>query len=135
MGKADLASDPNYGDHISRGKRQADLDAMIADWTRTLLVDEVEALTIAHAIPSGRVYRAPDMLADPHFAARQSIISVEHPQFGTIEMQNAFPIFSDTPAPSIRPAPSKVGQNNEEVYGALSISTSEMAVLQRDNVI
>lgn len=40
------------------------LDALINAWTGTRCIDEVEALMVAHSIPGGRVYRAPDMLAD-----------------------------------------------------------------------
>lgn len=56
---------------------------------------------IEYSVPAGRVYRAPDMLADPHFAAREAITSVPHPVHGKARMQNAFPKFSETPS-SIR---------------------------------
>ena len=119
MGRDELGDDPRYATHVARGENQTELDNLINDWTQTLTVDEVDALMIANSIPAGRVYRAPEMLADPHFKAREAIIDVETERFGKLKMQNAFPKFSVTPGTIRRPAPSKVGQHNAEVYGEL----------------
>ena len=48
-------------------------------------------------MPSGLIYRTADMLEDPHFAAREAIVSTPHPQFGTLRMQNVAPRLSATP--------------------------------------
>jgi formyl-CoA transferase len=37
------------------------------------------------------MYRAPDMLRDPNFASRQTIVTVRHPYFGDLKMQNVAP--------------------------------------------
>jgi formyl-CoA transferase len=58
------------------------------------------------------------MLEDPHFAAREAIVSVPHPQFGTLRMQNVVPKLSATPGRIRRPAPA-LGQDNETVYRGL----------------
>ena len=59
------------------------------------------------------------MLADPHFQARQSIIDLPHPRFGSLKMQNAFPHLSRSPSSVRRAAPQVVGEHNAEVYGEL----------------
>lgn len=119
MGRPELGDDPRYATHLARGENQDELDALINDWTRTLTVDDVDALMIEHSIPAGRVYRAPDMLEDPHFQAREAIIEVETERFGPLKMQSSFPKFSATPGSVRRAAPSKVGQHNAEIYGEL----------------
>lgn len=119
MGRPELAHDPRYATHVARGKHQAELDALVDAWTRTLTVDEVDAAMIAHSIPAGRVYRAPDMLADPHFQAREAIVEVQTTRFGPLKMQNAFPRFSQTPSGIRRPAPASPGQDNAEIYGEI----------------
>ena len=119
MGRPELGDDPRYATHIARGHNQTELDELINAWTRTLTVDEVDALMIEASIPAGRVYRAPEMLADPHFQAREAIIEVDTERFGPLKMQNAFPKLSLTPGKVRRPAPSQVGQHNAEVYGEL----------------
>ena len=136
MGRSELAKDERYATHTARGIHQAELDELIDAWTRTLTVEEVETLCLEHAIPAGKVYRAPEMLADPHFAAREAIVEVPHPEFGRVPMQNAFPKLSATPSGVRRPAPREVGQDNAEVYGReLGLGTEDLAALKASGVI
>ena len=136
MEQPGLAKDERYASHTARGAHQAELDEIIELWTRTKTVQEVEALCITHAIPAGKVYRAPEMLADPHFAAREAIVEVPHPTFGRVMMQNAFPKLSATPSGVRRPAPRGVGQDNAEVYGReLGLGEDELAALKAAGVI
>jgi crotonobetainyl-CoA:carnitine CoA-transferase CaiB-like acyl-CoA transferase len=136
MGQPELAESPRYANHLARGENQIELDALINEWTKTLTIEEVDALMIAHSVPAGRVYRAPEMLADPHFKARDSIIEVETERYGKLKMQNAFPKFSDTPSSVRSPAPSVVGQHNAEVYGELlGMDAAEIAALRSAGAI
>lgn len=136
MGRPELGDDPRYATHLARGENQIELDELINAWTRTLTVDEVDALMIAHSIPAGRVYRAPEMIADPHFQAREAIVEVETERFGKLKMQGAFPKFSATPSGVRRPAPARVGQHNAEVYGELlGIGTDELAAMAAAGVV
>jgi formyl-CoA transferase len=130
MSRPELADDPRYATHLARGRHQGELDKIIDAWTGTLTVDELDALMIGHSIPAGRVYRAPEMIADPHFNARKAIIEVETERFGKLRMQNAFPRLSETPSAVRTPAPSRVGQHNLEVYRELlGIDEAELSVL------
>ena len=119
MGQPELGTDPRFVSHLARGHNQLELDVLINRWTATLSVAEVDVLMIANSIPAGRVYRAPEMLADPHFAAREAIIEVDTQRFGPLKMQGTFPKLSATPSSVRRPAPASVGQHNAEVYGEL----------------
>jgi formyl-CoA transferase len=136
MGRPELAQDPRYADHVARGRHQAELDALIEAWTRSLTVAQVEALMIAHAVPAGRIYRAPEMLADPHFAAREAIIEVDTPKWGPLKMQNAFPRLSETPSGVRSPAPTRVGEHNALIYGQwLGLGEAELEALAARGVL
>lgn len=136
MGEPELAKDPRYVDHVSRGKNQIELDARINNWTRTLTVDELEALMIKHSIPAGKMYRGPEMIADPHFQAREAIIEVETERWGRLKMQNAFPKLSETPSSVRTPAPTRIGQHNSEIYGGLlGMTDAEIETLEAAGVI
>jgi crotonobetainyl-CoA:carnitine CoA-transferase CaiB-like acyl-CoA transferase len=136
MGQPELATDARYATHLARGANQIELDALINEWTRTLTMAQVDALMIAHSVPAGGVYRAPEMLADPHFRAREAIVAVETERFGTLKMQGAFPKFSATPSSIRSPAPSQVGQHNEAVYGALlGLDAAALSALKAGGVI
>jgi len=136
MGRPELATDPRYINHVARGTNQTELDELIEEWTKTLTVDELEKLMIAHSIPAGKMYRAPEMMDDPHFAAREAIIELETPRWGTLKMQNAFPKLSGTPSTVRTPAPDRIGQHNAEIYGQLpDIGEQELAQLSAQGVI
>jgi formyl-CoA transferase len=135
MGRAEMAADPRYATHLARGERQAELDALIEAWTRERTVAEVEAATIEAAVPAGRIYRAPDMLADPHFAAREALVELDHPRWGKLPMQNAFPKLSVTPGAVRRPASQAVGQDNAEVFAELGVGADELAALEKAGVV
>lgn len=115
MGRPELATDERYATHRARGARQEELDAMIGEWTATLTIEQLEEKMIEAGVPAGRVFDAGDMLADPHFAAREALVTVEDDEFGEITMQGVFPKLSGTPGSVRRPAPLTVGQDSAEV--------------------
>lgn len=137
MGRPELANDTRYVSHSARGAHQAELDALIADWTRTLTVDELEALMLEHGVPAGRIYGPADMLADPHFAAREAIVEMpDHPRWPGLKMQGAFPRFSRTPAGVRAIAPQAVGEHTDEVLrGRLGLSDAEIGRLRAAGVV
>ncbi len=136
MGQPELASDPRYATHVARGERQQELDELINRWTRTLTVDQLEALMIAHSVPAGRIYTGKEMLEDPHFAARDALVAVDHPQFGQVRMQAPMPKLSDTPSSVRRRAPLTPGEHNAEVYGErLGLDAAALADLAARGIV
>ena len=136
MGRPDLATDPRYATHEARGERQAELDALIEAWTSERTVEAVEAAMNAAGVPAGRIFRPADMLADPHFRARESIVTLAHPRWGALPMQNVFPRLSETPGRVRRPAAQSVGADNAEVYGQkLGLTAADLADLASRGVI
>jgi len=114
MGRADLSTDPKFSSHAARGVNQTELDEIIAAWTQTWDLDDLLALLEDKGIPSGRVFRAPDMLSDPQYAARNAIVETDHPVFGKVKMQNAFPKMSETPGSVRWPGPS-LGEHSRAI--------------------
>jgi crotonobetainyl-CoA:carnitine CoA-transferase CaiB-like acyl-CoA transferase len=136
MGRPDLAADPRYADHAARGRNQVELDALIEAWTSGHTIAEVEALMLAHSVPAGKIYRAPEMLDDPHFAAREAIVDVPHPRWPNLKMQNVFPKMSVTQGAIRSIAAQSVGEHNAEVLGKLLGMTDDaIAALKARGVI
>ena len=134
MGRPDLAADPNFVDHAARGKNQAELDGIIAEWTRGWRLDDLLVRLEEKGIPSGRVFRAPDMLTDPQYLAREAIVEVAHPVFGAVKMQNAFPKLSETPGSVRWPGPT-LGEHTDAVLGELGLDAARIAELRAKGVI
>jgi len=135
MGQPELAEDPRFADHTARGENQAELDAVIEAWSLTKTSEEVDALMTEHKVPHGKIFRAPEMLEDAQFKARESIVKVMHPQYGEVAMQNAFPRLSDTPG-QVRWVGPELGQHTDEIMkSVLGKTDEEIAALRAADVI
>ena len=135
MGRPDLGDDERYATHNARGQHQAELDELIGEWSRTLTSAELEAVLNEHAVPNGKIYTAPDMLADAHFAAREAIVTMVHPLLGDFPMQNVVPKLSDTPG-EIRWVGPELGEHTDEVLSEyLGLDEDALASLRDRGVI
>jgi len=67
MGSAELALDPKFDTHIARGQHQEELDELVSAWTSSLTSKSIIDSLAQAGVPSGSIFRAPDMLSDPHF--------------------------------------------------------------------
>ncbi len=135
MENPDLAADPQYHTHHARGLNQQILDELIGRWSATHSTDEVLELMDRHGVPAGLIYRAPDMLKDPHFAAREAIVTVRHPEYGDLKMQNVAPKLSASPG-TIRSVAPGLGEHNSEVYSSLlHFSAARLSELAAQRVI
>jgi len=135
MSRPELAKNARYANHQARGEHQAELDHLINTWTETRTTATVIKRMEEHGVPAGKIYKAPDMLEDPHFLARDAIVKVDHPKYDNFYMQNVFPKLSATPG-NIRWVGPSLGQHNEEIYaGILGISAAELERLAHDGVL
>jgi len=135
MGRPELADDERYATHNARGANQAELDELIAEWSKGLTSAELEDLLNRHSVPNGKIYTAPDMLADAHFAARKAIVTLAHPQLGDFPMQNVVPKLSDTPG-EVRWVGPELGEHTDEVLAeALDLDETARSALRDAGVI
>jgi formyl-CoA transferase len=135
MQREDLATDPRYATHIARGERQAELDAIISAWSATLDAATLEALLEESGVPAGRIFRAPEILADPHVQARNAIVRVLHEEYGELAMQNVVPRLSDTPG-AVRHAAPALGADTEQILrDVLGMDTEAQNALRDRRVI
>ena len=135
MGEPALATDEAYATHRARGERQAELDDRIAAWTSTLTADALLARCEAHGVPAGRIYRVPEMLEDPQFQARESIVDVEDPAHPGLKMQNVFPRLSETPGSIRWPGPALGAHTDEVLTERLGFTPERLAALRAQGVI
>ncbi|MGI5170468.1 CaiB/BaiF CoA transferase family protein [Spirillospora sp. CA-253888] len=135
MGRPELADHELYATHGARGANTEALDDLIAEWTAGQESGPLLELLHDNGIPAGLTYRAKDMLADPHYKAREAVIRLAHPEFGDFPMQNVFPKLSETPG-RVRALGPELGQHNAEVYGGLlGLSESQQAALAADGIL
>ena len=135
MSQPELAHDPRFSSHRARGQRQEELDELISRWTQERDAEELVDLLARVGVPAGLVYRAPEMIRDPHFQEREAIIRVSDPCFGEIAMQNAFPRMSESPGQVVRGGP-LLGEHTEKVLRErLGLKDERIKSLKEEQVI
>ncbi|MGD8201337.1 CaiB/BaiF CoA transferase family protein [Ornithinimicrobium sp. W1679] len=134
MGRPEMATDERYATHGARGEHQEELDTLIGTWTSTMDADDLEALLVEHAVPVGKIFRPVEMLADPHFQARETITEVEHPVLGGVQMQNVFPRLSRTAGTIRWPGP-ELGEHTGAVLAEIGVGPDELASLRERGLV
>ncbi len=135
MQRDDLAEHEDYATHTARGRNMDALDDIINNWTQTLTVAELELLMDEFGVPAGKMYRAPDMLEDPHFKAREAIVDIDHPTADNFKMQNVFPKMSLTPGQIKWTGPALGEHRNEVLTSLLNMTNEEIEKLESADII
>lgn len=135
MDTAELGTDPRFATHAARGRHQAELDELIAKWSQQYDTAHLMAVLVEHDVPVGLVYRAPEMLRDEHFAAREAIVRIAHPEFGEFPMQNVVPKLSLTPG-RVKWTGPRLGEHTDEVLtDIVGLPMDEIDKLRASGVI
>ena len=88
-GEKSWLADPRFATLDARIANRDALDAEIGTWTSTHTVDEIEDVLQAAHVPAHRASSGVDALADPQLAARQHFLEVDHPEFGSVTIENS----------------------------------------------
>jgi len=134
IGRPDLHDDPMLGSNDGRVRRNAVLDDAISAWTSRRTLDEILALLDAADIPAGRIYSVADIVEDPHYSAREMILSTELPGDIAVKMPGIVPKLSDTPG-AVKWSGPTLGQHTGEVLNALGFTEADIARLRRTGAV
>jgi formyl-CoA transferase len=135
MNRADMLQDPRYNTNAARVAHGKEVDAVIIDWMAKLSYPEVKDICDKAGVPVNLVYTMADIFTDPHYAARENLVEVQHPTFGTIKIPSVVPKLSKTPGEIKWPGPA-MGAYNKEVYeDLLGMKPADVAELQEKGVI
>ena len=135
MGQPELTDDERFSSHNVRWQNIEAINGIVGKWIKTSPVSEVTAALDAKGLAYSLVYSAADIVADPHYAARGSIATIDHPRIGPIKGQAPQPHLSGTPAPPLRAAPS-LGEDTDAVLrGLLGLSTEDVTRLRAEGIV
>ena len=136
MGMPELKDNSRYATHVARGANQIELDEIISDWAKDKTIADIEELMIENAVPVGKVYRAKDMVEDPHYLAREALIDLPSESHGPVKMQNVFPKMSKTQGEVRWAGPEKLGSHTEEVLTELlDLTPAQIKKLRASNIV
>jgi crotonobetainyl-CoA:carnitine CoA-transferase CaiB-like acyl-CoA transferase len=135
MGEESWGADPEYATMAKRVDRRAEVEGRVSAWTGRHTLAELREILDAAEVPNGPIASIADIVADPHYQARGTLMELDDPRIGPVKMHAPVPRLSETPARVSRPAP-EIGEHNAEVYGGLlGIGPEELERLQAEGVI
>lgn len=134
MGRDDLGNDPQLAHNNGRVSSNEQLDAAIAAWTGQHNLSYILQTLEQAAVPSGRVYTAADIVADPHFRARGMIERHRLPKGEAIDLPGIVPKLSATPGRTRWIGP-ELGAHTEEVLASLGIERAEFERLRANGIV
>lgn len=97
IGRQDLADAPDLADNAGRVQRVAEIDAAIGTWTQARSVQTVMDELGAARVPAGKVYTAKDIAEDPHYRAREMILTQRTRDGFELQVPGVVPKLSLTP--------------------------------------
>ena len=134
MGQPELARDPRFKTTPDRVRHIDAIDDLVARWCASMTFEGLSAALAAGGVPFSKVYAIDDVLADPHFAAREAIIRLPDPDLGSLPAPAIVPRFS-----GFRPAPPRTGpaagEHNQEVYEGMGLTAADLVRLRGQGVI
>ena len=135
VGRPELVDEPWFANHAGRVEHADELDEIIQSWIGERTADEVlDAFAEAEGAIAP-VYSIADIFKDPHYAARETITTVEHPKLGPLKMPNVIPKMGATPGRIKHPG-AELGEHNNEIFcDELGVPKTELAELQERGVL
>src|SRR5437899_2288141 len=106
---------PRFATGAARVEREAEVDAIITEWTRKHTKEEAMTLISGVGVPAGAVFDTMELQNDPSFEKRGIMQVMEHPN-GPFKMPT-WPVRVDGKPPRLTPSP-LLGQHNAEVLNA-----------------
>ncbi len=135
MKRPELVDDPRYATHAERVRHYEAINGIVAEWIKTQAVDAVCAQLTEAGVPHALVYGVEDIVRDPHYQARGSIVTMHHPKLGDVKMPGVFPRLGNADEYPIQPAP-ELGADTEEVLQELlNLSQGQIESLRRAGAI
>ena len=109
----ELTDDPRFADFAARDVNRATLEPILEEAFLARTRDEWLAVLTAAGVPASPVNSVAEALDDPQAAAREAVVEIDHPRFGTVR-EVATPLRVGEERKPLRRAPFR-GEHTEEV--------------------
>jgi succinyl-CoA:(S)-malate CoA-transferase subunit A len=97
--------------------------------------DELMEKCLAAQVPIGALNSIADIFADPHYKARENLVTIDDPDVGEITVPGVIPTLSETPGRIEHLGP-PLGNKTDQVLGELlGMTAAELAEFHKNHVI
>lgn len=134
IGRADLAEAPEFAHNDGRAAKSGLLDAAITHWTSSLPIEAVLSALEAAEVPAGRIYSVADIVSDPHYQARDMLLTAQLPGGVSVKMPGIVPKLSETPGGVNWQGPT-LGQHTDDILGSLGLTGADIQRLKTSGVV
>lgn len=134
VGRPELIDEPWFATGSGRAAHAPVLDEVVGGWIALHKADEVLAAFEDAQAAVAQVYDVRDVMADPQYAALDTVTEVEDPELGPIRMQNILFRLSETPG-GIRWAGRPHGADTEKVLAELGLTGDEISALRTEGAL
>jgi benzylsuccinate CoA-transferase BbsF subunit len=135
MGRSELLHNERFATLTARLRHQAELDAIVAGWTKGLDAQEAEVRLQTQGIPASVVRTMHQLYKDPQLTHRGHFVQLEHPTHGATTVEGSRFKLSRTPARVQGSAPT-LGRDNQYVLETiLGYSEERIAELVAEGVL
>jgi crotonobetainyl-CoA:carnitine CoA-transferase CaiB-like acyl-CoA transferase len=134
IGNDALSADTRLHTSEGRNRHRLEILPVVRAWVEQRSVADCLAALDAIDVPSAKVQRIDEVLADPQIIARGMVVEQTHPVLGKVKLPNLPFRFSECDTSPKSPAP-LMGQHNHDIAESLGYSTTEIATLERDGVL
>ena len=135
IGQPGLTADERFATHNSRWQNIIAVNEIVATWIKSRPVSDVTAALEQNGLAYSLVMSAADILEDPHYAARGTITTLDHPRIGPLKLQSPQPQLSGTPAPPLRAAPELGADTESTLRDMLAIDGERIRELRERGII
>ena len=134
IGRPDLGAAPDLANNTGRVARVEEIDAAIGAWSAQRTVQQVLDALGAARVPAGKVYTAKDIAEDPHYRARDMLLTQETRDGYSVEVPGIVPKLSATPG-TIRSSAPHLGDDTDAVLAEMGLNAEQIALLRSKGVV
>jgi crotonobetainyl-CoA:carnitine CoA-transferase CaiB-like acyl-CoA transferase len=134
VGRPEWATDPRFASNPARVRHLEVLDEGLSAWFAAQAYEAIATQLESGGIPFSKVYSIEDIERDPHYQAREAIIRLPDPDYGSLPAPCIVPRVPGRTLAIPRTGPA-AGEHNAQVYADFGVDAAELARLKQAGVI
>lgn len=128
MGRPEIGTDPRYTHLKDRIAQMEEIDALVSDWTSRHPTSILFNLLMAAHVPNAPVRNLDEVVEDENMHARGALQRIDHPQLGSIVVQQSPMRYDGVPFRPLDPS-EELGASTAEVLSGVGLDENLVARL------